>query len=153
MATTKKRQFLETTSVPASKSMAEIFELLREAGAVQIVQHIEGGRIVGLDFALNIGQRAPMAFRMPVRTGAVYNRLVDNLGPRSRQTADDLFAQAERIAWRQLSAWLRAQLALVDVGMAEPAEVLMPYALGDGGKTMWETFSRLQIAAPAKEGA
>lgn len=130
--------------------MAEIFDMLRDAGAVEIVQHFEGGRTSGLDFALNVGRRDPMEFRMPVRTAAVHNRLVDNLSPRSRQTYDDIAAQAERIAWRQLAAWLRAQLALVDVGMAEPAEVLMPYAIGDGGKTMWEQFSRLQIAAPGK---
>ena len=61
--------------------------------------------------------------------------------------------QAERIAWRQMFWWLKAQLALVDMGMVESAEVLMPYMLAPDGRTFFDTYKPRMLEAPKPAGS
>ncbi len=60
--------------------------------------------------------------------------------------------QAQRVAWRQLYWWLKSQLALIDLGMVETAEVMMPYMLGPDGRSFFDTY-RPRLEAPKAEGA
>lgn len=90
-------------------------------------------------------------YKLPVRIEPVFqylqNRRADawsknNYAERDRN-------KAERIAWRQLFWWLKSQMALIQLGMSEPAEVLMPYAIGAGGETMFEAYRGKLLAAPS----
>jgi hypothetical protein len=136
--------FLETTEIPVSRSMGEITGMLAEAGAISVNTQFTLGRPSGLQFVLPTSQ-GQILYSLPVRVGALLSRLKGQLGPRSRKSDSDLEPQAERIAWRQLNAWVKAQLALIDLGMVEPGEVFMPYQLGAGGWTMWQEFQQRQL--------
>ena len=45
--------------------------------------------------------------------------------------------QAEKIAWRILKDWVKAQIALIESGQAELAQIFMPYAKDVNGQTLF----------------
>jgi hypothetical protein len=144
--------FTENTEVPVSKSIGEIMGLLVRAGAVSINQELEGGKVIGLSFVIPVsGGRIP--YKLPVRVDPVFEKLNgrrEKWGQYSRVTmAEKDREQAERVAWRQLFWWLKSQLALIDLGMVETAEVLMPYMLGPDGRSFFDTYKPRMLEAPA----
>ena len=153
----KQTLFTETTDVPVEKSIGEIMGLLVRAGAVAINQELAGGMVTGLSFVIPIGA-GRLPFKLPVRVDPVFKKLN---GQRKRdgqfcQTAmaGKDRAQAQRVAWRQLYWWLKSQLALIDLGMVETAEVLMPYMLGPDGVSFFDTYKpRLLESGKAAENA
>jgi len=142
--------FLETTVIPAVRSIGEITGMLAEAGATSINQQFDNRRITGLSFSIQTAH-GPAYFQIPARTAAVQKKLREQLGPRTRKTDAELAVTAERIAWRQLAVWCKAQLAIIDLGMVQTEEVFLPYLIGAAGRTVWEDFSR-QKALPAPGG-
>jgi len=47
-----------------------------------------------------------------------------------------------RSTWRQLFWWLKSQLAMIDLGMVEAAEVLMPFMLGGNGESFFDSYKQ-----------
>src|SRR3990167_5648649 len=47
------------------------------------------------------------------------------------------YAQAERGAWRNVMAWVKAQLALVEIGMVSVTEVFLPFMLVGSQETLY----------------
>lgn len=135
-----KAMYLEHTVVPATRSIGEITSMLAEAGATSVNQQYSNGRITGLSFSILTAQ-GPVSFQIPARTESVAKKLKAQLGPRTKKTDADIAIEAERIAWRQINAWCKAQLAIIDLGMVQTAEVFLPYLIGQGGRTLWEDFS------------
>ena len=54
---------------------------------------------------------------------------------------------AERVAWRVLKDWLEAQLALIEAGVADMTQVMLPYMQGDDGLTVWQRYLEREQAA------
>jgi hypothetical protein len=48
--------------------------------------------------------------------------------------------RAEWISWRILKNWVEAQIALIESGQADPAQVFLPYVVERSGKTIYELF-------------
>ena len=151
----RKPIFTESTSVPATRSISEIHQLLIQAGAKQISYEYNGHHeIAALTFSIPFG-RGMIPYRLPAR---IYQVLEKINGSRIREGDRERYAnsdrnQAERITWRQLYWWLKAQLALIDLGMCQPEEVLMPYRVDDSGQTMFEHYNAtvLHKLLPAPE--
>jgi hypothetical protein len=147
--------FTETTTVSVEKSVGEIMGLLVRAGAVAINQELANGTVTGLSFVIPHGNgRIP--YKLPVRTEPVFQRINKRRVPYGQFSRTAMVAkdreQAERIAWRQLFWWLKSQLALIDLGMVQSSEVLMPYMLGSDGRTFFEIHGpKLLEAAPSGE--
>lgn len=142
--------YMETTQVPALKTAGEIQALLVQAGARQIaMQYGPAQQIIGMAFTLDVqGQIVP--FSLPVRVEPVFQYLLKK--GKNRYRVADTKAQAERVAWRQLLRWIQAQLALIQTGMVETAEVFMPYISTQAGRTMFEVFREQGLKAlPAPE--
>lgn len=137
-----------TTTVSASKTSGEVQGLLAGHGARQIVtEFADGGEITGMRFSMRteFGERG---FSMPVRTDGVLAAMTaDKSIPRSKCTRE----QAQRVAWRIAKAWLDAQLALIDAGLASLDEVMMPYMLGAGGRTAFESYRSTQASITSGE--
>jgi hypothetical protein len=126
--------YMGSTSITVDKTVGEIVQALRGIRALQIGFHYEGSAIKGIQFALAIpGAAAPVSFDLPARVDPLFERMRKK-GMRDR-------AQAERVAWRQVLRWVEAQIALIDCGMADPAEVFLPYAITAGGKTVYALFA------------
>lgn len=138
--------YMENTQVLAERTVSEICAVLVAAGALQINQQYENKRIIGVRWTIRVeGQEVP--FAMPARIDPVFKVLESRLSPRTRWKADKqkLREQAERVAWRQLLRWIQAQLALIETGMVQSAEVFMPYvAVGD--RTLYEQISERKFA-------
>jgi len=136
----RKKMYMQTTTVPASKTFGEVTQLLADAGASRMVQEYKNGRIVGMKFALlREGQEIP--FILPLRTEPILRELQKSRPPGNREKflRQDEDA-AIRIAWRQIYRWLEAQFALINLGMSEAAEVFLPYVQIQPNRTMFDEF-------------
>ncbi len=145
---------MENTDIPAHRTRGQVSSLMSDfEGVAEISQQLENGKVIGFRFAMLVDGR-PFIFQLPVRTSRVVKQLVDRRQKPPR--SDEMPAierKAERIAWRQTLRWIEAQLAMVDTGLADVAEVFMPYMLGlDGSTTMYEHWQGRLLAAPKGKG-
>lgn len=123
-----------STKVSAAKTVGEIQEILAKHGVCRIMlDYGEGGRVLGVSFAVaGVG-----SFRLPARADAV-RRVMREQGVK----CDD--ARAEMVAWRNVKDWIDAQMALVETGQADVAEVMLPYMLRDG-VTLYEAMAERML--------
>ena len=59
------------------------------------------------------------------------------------------------MAWRQLLRWTQAQMAMIQCGMAESAEVFFAYLQSPSGFSIFQEFAEqgLRMLPPGKEKA
>lgn len=126
-----------TTKVSAERTISEIQTILVKAGADAIQLEYLGGKTVGLAFRINTPQGI-IYYKLPVNLRGVKASMV-----RDKVKHADLDAQAYRVSWRILKHWIEAQMGIIQSGMAELAQVLLPYARTDHGDTIYERFQRL----------
>lgn len=126
-----------TTTVDATKTVAEIQKILSAHGVKQISVIYEGGEPDGMRFVIEMfGQ--PIEYRMPCNVKGVFGTLTRTKGvPSAKQTT----AQARRVAWRILKDWVEAQMAMVQAENAGLAEMFFTYATDQSGKTFFQHFS------------
>ncbi len=143
--------YLETTEVPADRSAAEVTAELVKAGARSITtMHGDDGGITGVSWTFREGA-IDLHFALPAKVDGVFRILKARLNGKYMDR-DKLESKAERIAWRQLLMWVKAQNAMIQTGMVQPHQVFMPYALNRDGRTMFEVWtSQLALPAPQKE--
>ena len=126
------------TTVSVNKTIAEIEELLQVHEVDAIMKNLEASRVTSLSF-----KKDNIPFQLPVKTEAVYQYLVNKRRNQWALTQDDkarIHAQADRCAWRNLMAMVKAQLALVELEMVTITEVFMPYILVANGETAYEAM-------------
>ena len=130
--------FMERTKVSVDRTLAQIQAMLARFNVTQMLTDYEAGQVSALSFRLLVdGEHIP--FRLPCRWERVKTRLIKAGKRASRDVTLD--AWARRVAWRQVFRWLEAQLALIETGMVEFAEVMLPYAqIGPGGATAYEAI-------------
>ncbi len=148
----QKTIFKGTTEVPAERSAGEITGFLVQAGARSIHTNYENGKVVGLSFVLPFGN-GKIPYSLPVRIDPVFKWIQKQRTYNRQAHAVKDREQAERVAWRQLLAWIQAQFALIQTGMVESAEVFMPYMVAANGETFFDTYKPRMLAAatPAAE--
>lgn len=126
-----------TTSISASKTIAEIQETLVKHGASRIViDYDESGHAKGVMFSITgVG-----SYSLPCRIDGVLNVF-------KKQKVKGDYAQAEKTAWRNVKDWIAAQIALVESEQASLEEVMLPYMLNHG-RTLYDAmkdrFARLE---------
>jgi hypothetical protein len=142
-----------TSTVAPARTAERIEAFLAAAGATHIAKRYDGGKIVGIDFAVTINDEAQtqLAFRLPVDVAAMtaYMRKQRKSYLNHAQTKN-LQEQAERTAWKLMQDWVEAQLSLVVTNQAEVAQVFMPYLLS-GEQTFYKAVKArglAQLAAP-----
>lgn len=125
----RKSLFMETTAVAASRSSAQVVDVLVESGATSVAMDYGKGKITGLRWVMAMDSHQ-MTYAMPARVDPVYRQLCDRRRdgePYSDREKKLLRDKAERVAWRQLFRWVEAQLAMIRTGMATGPEVFLPY--------------------------
>lgn len=121
-----------TTTIPAHRTIGEIQQLLAKKGARSItIAYAADGAPIALAFELHT-PTGVLVYRLPCRAEGV-QRLLRSEAPRYRTPE-----HAQRVAWRITKDWTEAQLAIVEAGMAELSEVMLPYMLVGEGQTMFE---------------
>lgn len=140
-----------STSVPATKSAYEIQEKLARAGAKEIRIEYQGGEVAAMAFSIST-KWGLVAYRLPANVDGVHAAIVR---AKSRAGAGKWKRERSRdIAWRILKDWIEAQLAFVQVEMAEVAEVFLPYTVCADGRSAYQLFRDSGIKAlEHKEGA
>jgi hypothetical protein len=152
MSTTK--LYLETTTVPAMKSIGEITAELVKAGALEIsTTYGPNASPVGVRWAMKIHGYIAY-FALPVKTDAVERVLSAG----KRLTFDQRRAmadRAQRVAWRQLLVWVRVQMAMIQLQQVEFAQVFLPYMQESAQNpvTVWDhireqRFKQLEATKP-----
>lgn len=130
-----------TSTVAPTKSVNEITGMLVQAGARGIATEYDGGRITGLTFAL-VFDGDTFHFTLPVHVDKVSATLKAQKADRRFLTME----HAERVAWRILRDWVRAQMAIIATEMVSTTEIFLPYMRTSTGETVyenWETTRRL----------
>jgi hypothetical protein len=125
-----------TTKVPAERTISEIQAILVKAGADAVMLEYSAGKTTGFAFRINTPQGI-IHYKLPVNVRGVKASMV-----RDGVKHHDLEAQAYRVSWRILKDWIEAQMGIIQAGMAELAQVLLPYARTDHGDTVYERFQQ-----------
>lgn len=150
-----KRIYLQHTNVSAERSAQEIIrEITCRSAATQIRQEHRDGVLIGLAFLISLPDGRQIPVDLPARTEPMRKVLYRNLGPRQKQkmTEEDMAETASRIVWRQLAAWVKAQMALVDLEMVRPEEVFLPYIQVAPNKTMFQAIAERGFEMKALKG-
>lgn len=152
-----KRKLLDTkyayTVVQAAKTIGEIEELLYQMGDLHVSKQVVGGEVVALYFTMPFGpNNEEQPVRVPVDIDAMQDALRRaNIRPKTKATPRE---QAYAAAWRRVKHWVEAQIMLIEVGMATPQEVFLPWACtaGIGSPTFYELIEERgveQLLLPA----
>ena len=137
----------KSKSIPVDAVDPIVLEILVELdsiGAVDIAVAQQGDRIRGLTWALRLSNRARMQFVAMPRVEPVYQDLV-----RRRLCVSDRFNTAYTYAWRHFHRWIKAQVAMIETGMLEPAEPFVAFAVfSDTGCSLFDTLADLVKKGP-----
>lgn len=122
-----------TTTIAATKTVAEIQGILAKAGAEQIIiRYGKDAQPSALVFELK-GEM----YMLPCRVEAVHKTLMADRKVPGRYSTRE---QALRVAWRILKDWVEAQAAIIATGMVKVEEVMLPYMIMHDNKTVYDSF-------------
>ena len=129
-----------TTTIDAYQSLGEIQAALAKHGARRVMIHYgDGGAPQAVTFGIET-PCGPQVFLLPANVSGVYEAL-------KRQKARGFSQeQAFRTAWRNVRDWVLAQMAFIEAGNADLAEVFLPYLTDGRGHTAYMAYvaGRLQ---------
>ena len=133
-----------TTTIPVQKTIAEMQQMLIQAGALEISQRYIDGAAVGLTFTAPT-QYGPQQFILPVDVDAVRSVLLKGK-PRAAKANSKPYSyeQAERVAWRVARSWLEAQLAMIQIGLAKIDQIMLPYMHVGDQQTVYDKYLESQ---------
>ena len=123
-----------TTTIAPAKTIGEITQLIVRAHARRI-QQIFGPDLMleSLGFSFMIeGQEC--FFQIKPQVQGVLNALVNAELP-ARYCNEE---HAAKVAWRIEKDWIAAQIAKIEAGAADAAQVFMPYMLVDTNETLYD---------------
>lgn len=122
-----------TTTIAATKTVAEIQSILAKSGAEQvIIRYGKDREPTALVFELQ-GEM----YMLPCRAEQVHNKLWRDRAVAARYKTIE---QAQRVAWRILKDWVEAQTAIIATGMVDVQEVMLPYMLLRDDQTVYDNF-------------
>lgn len=124
-----------TSSVAPTKSVNEITEMLVKAGARGVATEYDGGRVTALTFAL-VFAGDTYHYTLPVHIDKVLATLKAQKVDRRFLTHE----HAERVAWRILRDWVRAQMAIIATEMVSTPQVFLPYMRTSTGGTVYDNW-------------
>ena len=149
-----------TTAIPPERTVGEITSLLVRKQARSITtEFAENGELRAVSFVMAVGGM-PVRFLLPANVeGVAAAMLRDEPWNSRRHSGYERYEAAMRdrakwVAWRILKDWVAAQMALIESGQAEAAQVFMPYAQQGDGSTMyqlWVENNQKQLPAGSSE--
>lgn len=137
-----------TTKISAVKTAGEIQLLLAEHGVERIGLTYTGGKPAGVAFEVQTDV-GPQAYQLPIDVDAMHQllRTEKRAGRLPGITVPQAESRehAERVAWRVVAEWLRAQLTLIASRMATLDQVMLPYQVVADGRTMYAAIREQQL--------
>ena len=140
-----------TTEVPVERTIAEMQQALLSAKATSILTEYEDGELRAIMFKIRIQHGQELPFRLPANVAEAYRVLYGTRQPdQERRYGASWRRQAQRTAWRILLTWVKAQLSLIELEMAKPEEVFLPYLLVGNNRTLFQDVQAQQFRLPAR---
>jgi hypothetical protein len=142
-----------TTDVPASKTIAEIQELLAKSGARGIAfEYDASGNIESLFFRLQIPNGKDVTFKLPAKPDAVYEIMFAGR-PGEYTYGESRRQKSLNIAWRIIKEWLEVQLSLIQLNQADAVEIFLPYMVTGENRTLYQDLkeNQFRLASGAAE--
>ena len=131
-----------TTSVPVSRTVAQIQAKLVEHGARAVMmEYDDRGRITALAFNVKMPNRE-LPIRLPIDTDStlrVLQRQADNREIPGRYAREE---HAYRVAWRIIKDWVEAQMSLLETEMVRMEEIFLPYVITPSGQTIYQVAAQ-----------
>lgn len=121
-----------TTTVPASRTVGQIQEILASKGAQKIMIDYESGVPMRIYFVLETSKGL-----QPVMIDANADKVFKVL---ERQRVKVDANRANMVAWRNVKDWLDAQLAILETEMVTIDQVMLPYFCNNEGRTVYEMY-------------
>ncbi len=126
-----------TSTVPVSRTISRIEEVLAAMGAKAIGKNYEDGKVASITFQLTIEGR-DFLIRLPANPEAVFDVLIQSSQrPKGGHSRKRVREQAERTAWKIQQDWLEVELTNIRLNQKEPLQSFLPY-LWNGEKTYYE---------------
>lgn len=127
-----------TSTIPATRSMSKIEELLVEVGAKNINKEYVDKKVTAFYFLVDVNQKSRL-FKLPAKAEAIEKVLKAEVKKPQANTYKNIEAQAERTAWKIISDWVEIQCTMIKLEQAELAQVFLPYNYDTKtGSTLWE---------------
>ncbi|MBA7691355.1 hypothetical protein ES703_99898 [subsurface metagenome] len=141
-----------TTSVPVSRTVAQVQAKLVEHGARAVMmEYDDRGRITALAFKVKM-PNGELPIRLPIDAAAtlrVLQRQADNREIPNRFAREE---HAYRVAWRIIKDWVEAQMSLLETEMVKMQEIFLPYIITPGGQTIYEVMAEKHFLLGSGEG-
>ncbi len=131
-----------TSQVPASRSISYIEGKLAQNGARKILKlYDEHGKVIGMCFEIPI-DGVNIQFKLPSNVAKCEKVLLAGLSSRAQPvTRKKIPQQAERTAWKILSDWVEAQMAMIELSQVEVMQVFLSYVYdGQKDQTLFESM-------------
>lgn len=139
-----------TTSTPVRNSKADVERVLLRYGAdgLSVAQNYGSGTVLVSFIVPNSTEKgAPMVpVKLPIEVRRVYDKLNDR---NATCTTEEImggdpkgWAQAERVAWRNLVLWIDAALSAAQCGLQTITEAFFAHAVLDGGERVIDRAMR-----------
>lgn len=138
-----------TTTIDPQKSVSECISILARHGARAIAMTYDNGMPGGLHFRVQtaFGDRG---YSLPTNTAGTHAVLQKAYQAGKIPKAKATIEQAQRTSWRVVKMWLEAQLALIEAGLVDLPQVMLPFMIDDEGRTVYQRFiEREQLAIEA----
>jgi hypothetical protein len=124
------------TTVSAQKTVGEIQLMLASAGVSgTLIEYGPDAIPARIAFQIACNEQK-LSFKLPCNWQGVLNALKRERGGISKSLLTPEHAQ--RVAWRIIKDWLRAQLSLIEAGTSTIQEVMLPWAITTDGTTVSE---------------
>ena len=143
-----------TTSVPVSKTVAQIQAKLVEHGARAVMmEYDDRGRIIALAFKVRT-PNGELPIRLPINAAATLKVLQRQYASREIPGRYANEEHAYRVAWRIIKDWVEAQMSLLETEMVKMEEIFLPYIITRNGQTVYQVMAeRHFMLGPGKEDA
>ncbi len=128
---------------PIERIFTELQQTLGTHGAKHISYDFgDDGRVQGITFTVKVNDRF-FPIKLPARVEqaqAVLRKqweagIISHKVGKEKAYGDE---QAYRVAWSNILDWVQAQMALLEIGMAEMEEIFLPYMQDNQGVTYFE---------------
>ena len=142
-----------TTSVPVSRTVAQVQAKLVEHGARAVMmEYDDQGRIKALAFKVKL-PNSELPIRLPIDAAAtlkVLQRQHSNGEIPTRYSSEE---HAYRVAWRIIKDWVEAQMSLLETEMVRMEEIFLPYVITHSGQTVYQVMAEKHfLLGPGSEG-
>lgn len=139
-----------TSTVPASRSVSKIEELLVSMGAQNINKTYKDGVLNAISFLIPV-EGTTVPFKLPAKVDQVHEALKKSYKRLTPATLRTISEQSERTAWKICSDWVEIQATIIKLHQAEFIEVFLPYVYRiDSDQTFFEQLKSTNYKALLK---